>query len=134
MLVHVVRPGIVLILVCLVLAGCPGPIPIPDLPRSEAARIISRALEFNRYARLLTIERVYHLKDSMETVSYGIFTFVYLNAASGTPPIKGFADFRYTDRGWHLNQFDYGCDHSLLDSEPRLADCHTVQCDISSFK
>jgi hypothetical protein len=118
-----------LILVCLVLATCSVIhylTRIPDLPRFDAAKIISRAPEFNRYARLLNIERVDHLKDSMDSVSYGIFTFVTLNPPSDAPPIKAWADFRYWDREWHLNQFDYGCNHSALDSGMQATDCHSV--------
>ena len=99
---------------------------IPDLSASEASLLISRAPEFNRYARLLKVERVYHQKDSMDSVSYGLFTFAYLNSASDAPPIKGWADFRYWDREWHLNQFDYGCDHSGLDPTMRATQCHSV--------
>lgn len=101
---------------------------IPDLAVSDAATLISRAPEFNRYARLTRVERVDHLKDSMASVSYGLFTFVQLDSPSTAASIKGWADFRYWDREWHLNQFDYGCDHSALDPEMRAADCHTVNC------
>jgi hypothetical protein len=100
----------------------------PDLTASEAAKLISRASEFNRYARLITVERVNHLKDSMDSVSYGLFTFVQLDSPTTGATIKGWADFRYWDREWHLNEFDYGCDHSALDPEMRTADCHIVHC------
>lgn len=101
----------------------------PDLTVSEAAKLISRAPEFYRYARLTRVERVDHLKDSMDSVSYGLFTFVQLASPStAAVPIKGWADFRYWDREWHLNQFDYGCDHSALDPAMRAADCHIVNC------
>jgi hypothetical protein len=119
-----------LILVCLVLAACPAihyMTRISDLPLSEVAALISRAPEFNRYARLLNVDRVEHLKDSMDSVSYGFFTFVYLNSRSDAA-IRAWADFRYWDGKWHLIQFDYGCDHSALDSASRLTDCHSVQC------
>lgn len=99
---------------------------VPDLPVSGASHLISRAPEFNRYARLLKVERLDHLKDSEDSVSYGLFTFVYLNS----PPekqMKAWADFRYWDREWHLNEFDYGCNHSALYPELRQTDCHTVQ-------
>jgi hypothetical protein len=99
---------------------------IPDLSVSEASVLISRAQEFNRYARLLKVERVDHLKDSMDSVSYGLFTFVHLSSASDVPSIKGWADFRYWDREWHLNQFDYGCDHRGLDPTMRATECHSV--------
>ncbi len=114
---------------CLVLAAWPAihyATRIPDLPRSEAAKIISRTPEFKRYARLLNVEPVLHLKDEMDSVSYGLFTFVPLNSAPDAPPIKGWADFRYWDGEWHLNQFDYGCDHAGLDSTMRATDCHNV--------
>lgn len=126
---HMGRSHAGLILVCLVLAACPAIhylTRIPDLDRSEAAKIISRAPEFNRYARLLHVERVDHLKDSLDSVSYGFFTFAYLNSPSDAPPIKAWADFRYWDREWHFNQFDYGCNHSALDNGMRATDCHTV--------
>lgn len=104
---------------------------IPDLSVLEASSLISRAPEFNRYSRLLKVERVDHLKHSMNSVSYGRFTFAYLNSAPKAPPIKGWADFRYWDRGWHLNQFDYGCDHSGLDPSMQATDCHFV--DVYNF-
>ena len=47
---------------------------IPDLSLAEAAKIISQAPEFNRYARLVNVESVKHMKDSLESVSYGEFT------------------------------------------------------------
>jgi hypothetical protein len=62
----------------------------------------------------------------MDSVSYGFFTFEYLNSLQNAPPIKGWADFRYWDGKWQLNQFDYGCDHSALDSTMRVTDCHLV--------
>ena len=111
-----------LVLVCLVLAACAAILyltRIPDLSRFEAAKIISRTPEFNRNARLLNVERVDHLKDSMDSVSFGLFTFVHLDAAQDSSPVKGWADFRYWDREWHLSQFDYGCDHSGLDRTMR---------------
>src|SRR5512143_4167271 len=120
------RPHTGLILVCLALAAWPAIhylTRIPDLHPSEAAKIISHAPEFNRYARLLNVERVHHLKDSMDTVSYGTFTFIHLNAAPGVSPIKGWADFRYRDGAWHLIQFDYGCNHSGLDPTMVATDC-----------
>jgi hypothetical protein len=127
------RPHTGLILVCLVLAACPAIhylTRIPDLPRSEAAKIISNAPEFNRRARLLSVERVLHLKDSMDSVSYGLFTFIHLNSAPDTPPIKGWADFRYSDREWRLIQFDYGCNHRGLDATMQgTMDCQSVDVD-----
>jgi hypothetical protein len=108
-------------------AGC-SIVRIPDLTVSEATRLISRASEFNRYARVIKVERVDHLKDSMDSVSFGFFTFVQLDSPSTATPIKGWADFRYWDREWHLNQFDYGCDHSALKPGARAEECHIVDC------
>ena len=63
----------------------------------------------------------------MDTVSFGLFTFVHLNSAPDALPIKAFADFRYSDGAWHLNQFDYGCDHRGLDATMRdTMDCRSV--------
>jgi hypothetical protein len=101
---------------------------VPDLTVSWASDLISRAPEFNRYARLLKVERVDHLKDSLDSVSYGLFTFAYLDSPSDVPPIKAWADFRYWDREWHLNEFDYGCDHRGLDPGMLPTDCHIVHC------
>ena len=114
-----------LAVVCALGISC-DTIRIPDLTASEGAVLISRAPEFNRYARLLKVERVDHLKDSMNSMSYGLFTFVHLNSLPGAPPIKGWADFRYWDGKWYLNQFDYGCNHSGLDPTMRATDCHSV--------
>lgn len=52
----------------------------------------------------------------MDYVSYGKFTFRYLNSPPGSPPIKADADFRYHEGKWYLNGFDYGCP----------GDCHFV--------
>jgi len=63
---------------------------VPDLSLSDGAKIISRAPEFNQYARLPRMERIRHFKGSMDHTSVGDFTFQYLNAppairkASGT--------------------------------------------------
>jgi hypothetical protein len=101
----------------------------PDISIRDAAKLISRAPEFNRYARLIGVGRVDHLKDSMDSVSYGYFTFVQTGPpAAAAAPRKGWADFRYWDREWHLVEFDYGCDHEALDSDARLGECHSVQC------
>jgi hypothetical protein len=110
------------------LAVSSGCVSIPDLTVSGASALISQAPEFNRYARLLRVERVDHLKDSMDSVSFGLFTFVQLNSRQDALPIKGWADFRYWDREWHLNEFDYGCDHSGIDPGMRATDCHIVHC------
>ena len=66
-------------LACAILASCMIT-RVPDLPVGEASKILSRAPEFNQYAKLLTVERVDHMKDSMDSVSYGHFTFLYLNS------------------------------------------------------
>ena len=89
-----------LILACLVAAAGPAIhylIRTPDLRRADAAKIISRTPEFSGYARLLSVERIDHLKESMASVSYGVFTFAYLNSPPDAEPIKGWADFRYWD-------------------------------------
>jgi len=74
----------------------------------------------------MTVERIDHLKDSMDSVSYGLITFLPLNSTPDACPIKGWADFRYWDGEWHFNQFDYGCDHSGIDGTMRATDCHSV--------
>jgi hypothetical protein len=89
---------------------------IPDLAFSDAAEIISRAPEFNRYAHLIKVESLDHAKDSMDSVTFGKFTFQYLHAPADAAPIAARVDFRYHEGKWYLNQFDYGC--------PR--DCHFV--------
>jgi hypothetical protein len=89
---------------------------IPDLSAAEAAEIISRAPEFNRYARLVKIESVHHEKESMDSQSVGKFTFLYLNSPADAPLIKANVDFRYHEGKWYLNGFSYGCP----------ADCHFV--------
>ncbi|HXI39964.1 MAG TPA: hypothetical protein VNH18_09530 [Bryobacteraceae bacterium] len=89
---------------------------VPDLPSGKAADLISQAPEFNRYARLVKVEQIFHQKNSMDEVSNGQFTFQYLNSPVDAAPIKANADFRYWEATWHLNEFDYGCP----------TDCHTV--------
>jgi hypothetical protein len=89
---------------------------IPDLSSAAAADIVSRAPEFNRYARLVKVESVHHAKDSMDGVSFGKFTFLYLNSPSEASLIEATADFRYHEGKWYLNEFAYGCP----------ADCHVV--------
>src|ERR1051326_1746795 len=110
---------------CAICTNC-SIIGVPDLTVSEASILISRAPEFNRYAPLMNVRSILHLKDSMDSVSYGLFTFAYLNSPPDAPPIKGWADFRYWEGKWHLNQFDYGCDHSGLDPGMIATDCHSV--------
>ena len=92
---------------------------IPDLSPIKAADLISRAPEFNRYARLVKVEHIFRLKKSMDSVSMGTFTFQHLNSPADAAPIKANADFRYWDGTWHFNQFDYGCP----------SDCRTVDID-----
>jgi hypothetical protein len=92
---------------------------IPDLSEADGAGLISRAPEFNRYARLIKVENIFHYKHSMDSMSEGTFLFRYWNATAEAPPIKAKADFRYWDGSWHLNTFDYGCP----------SDCHSVQVD-----
>jgi hypothetical protein len=103
-----------------------GTIRIPDLTLTEASMLISRAPEFNQYARLRKVERVDHLRGSLDSVSYGLFTFLQFDSPSDAPLIKGWADFRYWDGKWHLAEFDYGCDHSGLDPTMRATNCHSV--------
>jgi hypothetical protein len=73
----------------------------------------------------------------MDSGSYGFFTFAYLNSPSDAPPVKAWADFRYWDREWHLNQFDYGCNHVLLKrnlSKSALGNCRgCVFCSIQTI-
>jgi hypothetical protein len=97
--------------------GCRSAVRVPDLPLVTAADLVSQTPEFNRYARLVKVEDVFHAKDSMESVSYGHFTFQYLNSPSNAIPIKANADFRFWDGTWRLNGFDYGCP----------SDCHFVE-------
>jgi hypothetical protein len=89
---------------------------VPDLPFSEAGGLISRAPEFNRYARLAEVKGIQHMKDSMDRTSYGSFTFQHLNAPADVAQIRAEADFGYWRGAWHLNNFTYGCP----------SDCHTV--------
>ncbi len=81
---------------------------IPDLSFTDAADIISHAQEFNRYARLIKVERLDHQKDSMDLATFGKFTFQYLNVPADAPIIEATVDFRYHEGRWYLNQFDYG--------------------------
>jgi len=81
---------------------------IPDLPPAKAAELIEQAPEFNRYARLVKVQNLWHYKGSMHTMSEGEFTFQYLNAPAGELPIRAKADFRYWEGAWHLNEFEYG--------------------------
>ena len=87
--------------------GC-GVLSPPDLSPKEAADLIARAPEFNRYARLVKVGDIFHYKDSMDSVSDGDFTFQYLNAPADAAPIKATADFRYFEGKWYLNEFSYG--------------------------
>jgi hypothetical protein len=92
---------------------------VPDLQQQRAADLLSRAPEFNRYARLGKVESLVHLKNSMDVVSTGTFTFVYLISSGRQMPIKARADFRYWQHSWHLTSFDYACP----------SDCHIVDID-----
>ena len=103
-------------LFCVLSSGCSLLRP-PDLPIADGAKIISAAPEFNRYAQLVKVERVHHLKGSMDTVSYGEFRFRYLDHPSDAPTIMAKADFRYIEGKWYLNEFFYGCPGT---------DCHIV--------
>lgn len=89
--------------------GCMSRPKIPDLPGSEAARIISSAPEFSRYAHLVRVEHLSHPTDSLDFATFGTFTFQYLNAPENSQPIEGTVDFRYYKGKWYLNQFNYGC-------------------------
>ena len=99
----------------LVVLGCAISSPVPDLSRADAARIVSSAPEFSRYAKLEAVERLDHA-DSMDSVTFGTFSFVYLNSSPEAMPIKAKVDFRYHEGRWYLNEFDYGCPN----------DCHFV--------
>lgn len=89
---------------------------VPDLSISEAASIISRAPEFNGYARLISVKSIYNQTGSMQGVCFGEFTFSYSNSPVGAPVIDARVDFRYHGGKWYLNQFNYNCPH----------DCHIV--------
>jgi hypothetical protein len=58
---------------------------VPDLSPKQAADLISRTPEFNRYARLIKIETLFHQKKSMDSVTDGTFTFQYLNFPTDAP-------------------------------------------------
>jgi hypothetical protein len=73
----------------------------------EAAEIISRAPEFNRYARLVEVESLHHEKDSMDSVTLGKFTSRYLHSAPSALLIEASVDF--IEGKWYLNGFHYGC-------------------------
>ena len=74
---------------------------IPDLSQARAPELISGAPEFNRYARLVKMEGIAHGKGSMNSMSYGSFTFRYLNSPADAPPIHAeWVDFQYWDRTW----------------------------------
>ncbi len=80
---------------------------VPDLTVTEAAQIISGAPEFNRYARLLRVGRLNHPKDSMAFVTFGAFSFVYLNAPPDAVPIEARVEFYYHEARWYLSEFSY---------------------------
>ena len=81
---------------------------VPDLSFSDAGEIISRAPEFNHYARLSQVERLVHEKDSGDSVTFGKFTFQYLNAPVDATLIEASVDFRYHEGKLCLNTFDCG--------------------------
>src|SRR5437016_3785008 len=100
----------------------------PDLTPQVAAQLISQAPEFNCCARLVNVESLTRQADSLaDCCCYGFFNFRYLGAPADTPTIKACADFRYWDGTWHLNAFDYGCNHSALTRGTTATDCHSVQ-------
>jgi hypothetical protein len=110
------RIGAICVALISVVAGSCGLNWVPDLSTKQAADIIARAPEFNRYARLVKIEGIYHQKDSMDSVCLGKFTFLYLSSPVDAPPIQANVDFRYHEGKSYLNGFDYGCP----------LDCHIV--------
>ena len=117
---------LLLVITVLFLGACASS---PDLTPEVAAQLISKAPEFNRYARLVNVESLTRQADSLaDCCYYGFFNFRYLNAPGEAPTIKAYADFRYWDGTWHLNTFDYGCDHSALTGGTTATDCHSVQC------
>jgi len=110
-----------------VLAACA--LHSPDLTPQFATELISKAPEFNLYARLVKIESVTRQKDSLSYCCYyGSFLFRYIGAPDGSPPITAYAEFRYWDETWHFTGFDYGCNHSALTGAATASDCHTVHC------
>jgi hypothetical protein len=82
---------------------------IPDLSETDAAAIISAEPKFNTYARVVKVESLLHVQGSMNFVSTGKFTFVYLDPSTGTTPVLADVEFRYQQGNWYLNRFDYGC-------------------------
>ena len=82
---------------------------VPDLPIARAAELIIKAPEFNRYARLVKVDGLYHEKASMKRRSDGSFAFQYLNARADALPIRANVHFAYWRGAWHLGAFDYGC-------------------------
>ena len=100
---------------CLLAAGCDMTRPA-DLSKADAAKILSAAPEFNRYARLVKIVEVDRMKAELQNMSFAPFMFHYLNSPSDAAPMEGKADFRYIKGQWYLDQFDYNCP----------VDCHIV--------
>ncbi len=99
---------------------CCKAVRVPDLPRDEAARLISQAPEFNKYARLVSVGDLNHPGDSMEHSTDGPFTFRYLKSPADAPPIQASAQFAYWNDTWHLSNFSYGCPGVHLD------DCRNI--------
>jgi len=95
-----------------ILAVCNIAIRTPDLSAATAADLISRAPEFNRYARLVKVQDITHGKDSMAFESFGSFTFRYANSPADVSPLKAWAEFQYRDGKWHFTQLWYG-QHSV---------------------
>jgi len=89
---------------------------VPDVSSLEAAEIISRAPEFNQYARVVKVEHLDHLKGSMDRTTMGEFTFQYLKAPADAALIEASVELRYHEGKWWLNGFSYGCP----------SDCHSV--------
>ncbi|HUI54337.1 MAG TPA: hypothetical protein VLY04_05170 [Bryobacteraceae bacterium] len=58
---------------------------IPDLAPVRAAELVKAAPEFNRYAVLVQVRDIRHMKASMASVSYGDFSFRYLNSPRTHP-------------------------------------------------
>jgi hypothetical protein len=101
----------------------------PDLTAQRASELISRAPEFNRYARLVDVESITRQAHSLAYCCYdGVLTFRYLDAPASSPSIKAYAAIGYWDDTWHLTEFDYGCDRSGLTGKFVLSDCRHVDC------
>jgi len=89
---------------------------VSKLPVTEAERLISKAPEFGRYARLFRVESVHPGQGSLKRSADGQFYFNYLDAPSRSPVISARVHFAYWRGAWHLSNVDYGCP----------GDCHSV--------